>query len=230
MPASDEVGSLRGARPPSRDSTRSKRTTPGHDLSARGNVAKADNSGWSLYGARRSQPVATGSTRDGSGNGSLKRKPLPSVASSCLSRSMVSRASAVGCHPLREVPSLRRRGSTRGPLSAGFRRALTQATHYSTIMHDLLFARASINRASLTAQAVRRRPHDQHHQQADVRQYFGPAFLVDGSSLALASPRLMNGARRPGEKTLAQSSHLSPARVALSHEVPRRSTPHHRRQ
>jgi len=25
---------------------------------------------------------------------------------------MVSRASAVGCHPLREVPSLRRRGST----------------------------------------------------------------------------------------------------------------------
>ena len=72
-------------------------------------------------------------------------------------------------------------------------------------MHDLLFARASINRASLTAQAVRRRPHDQHHQQADVRQYFGPAFLVDGSSLALASPRLMNGARRPGEKTLAQA-------------------------
>ena len=114
----------------------------------------------------------------------------------------------MGCHPLREVPSLRRRGSTRGPLSAGFRRALTQATHYSTIMHDLLFARASINRASLTAQAVRRRPHDQHHQQADVRQYFGPAFLVDGSSLALASPRLMNGATRPGEKTLAQASVL----------------------
>ena len=111
---------------------------------------------------------------------------------------MVSRASAVGCHPLLKVPSLRRRGSTRGPLSAGFRRALTQATHYSTIMHDLLFARASINRASLTAQAVRRRPHDQtHHQQADVRQYFRPAFLVDGSSLALASPGLMNGARAP---------------------------------
>jgi hypothetical protein len=27
-----------------------------------------------------------------------------------------------------------------------------------------------------------------------VRQYFGPAFLVDGGSLALASPRPMNGA------------------------------------
>ncbi len=31
-------------------------------------------------------------------------------------------------------------------------------------------------------------------QRADVRQYFGPAFLVDGGSLALASPRPMNGA------------------------------------
>jgi hypothetical protein len=60
--------------------------------------------------------------------------------------------------------------------------------------------------ASLTAQAVRRPPHDQHHQQADVRQYFGPAFLVDGASLALASPRLMNGARHPSEKALAQAT------------------------
>ena len=146
-------------------------------------------------------------------------------------RQQQAKTVAVGCDPLPEtfhgkqgvcrgpppvakVPSLRRRGSTRGPLSAGFRRALTQATHYSTIMHDLLFARASTSRASLTEQAVRRPPHDQHDQQADV----------------LASPRLMNGARRPGEKTLARSSHLSRARVALSHEVPRRSTPHHRRQ
>jgi hypothetical protein len=31
-------------------------------------------------------------------------------------------------------------------------------------------------------------------------------------------------------ETLAQSSDLSRARVALSHEVPRRPTPHHRRQ
>src|SRR5205814_6090863 len=68
-----------------------------------------------------------------------------------------------------------------------------QATHYSTIMHDLLFARASTSRASLTEQAVRRPPHDQHDQQADM----------------LASPRLMNGARRPGEKTLAHLRVLS---------------------
>jgi hypothetical protein len=185
---------------------------------------------WSLYGAPGSQPVARNQAAKPAESGITKPKRLPAVATICGRKPMVSRASAVGCHPLREVPSLRRRGSTRGPLSAGFRRALTQATHYSTIMHDLLFARASINRASLTAQAVRRRPHDQHHQQADVRQCFGPAVLVDVSSLALASPRLMNGARRPGEKTPAQSSHLSRARVALSHEVPSRSTPHHRRQ
>ncbi|MBN2839635.1 MAG: hypothetical protein JXP37_01580, partial [Coriobacteriia bacterium] len=70
-------------------------TTPGHDLSARGNVAKVDNSGWSLYGAQRSQPVATGSKRDGAENGSLKRKPLPSVATSCPTRSMVRRGSTV---------------------------------------------------------------------------------------------------------------------------------------
>jgi hypothetical protein len=88
------------------------------------------------------------------------------------------------CDPLpaaAEVPSLRRRGSTRGPLSAGFRRALTQATHYSSIMHDLLFTRAS------TKQSI-----------ADSASRSAPA--------TLASPRLMNGARRPGEKTLAQPS------------------------
>jgi hypothetical protein len=139
------------------------------------------------------------------------------------SRGKQAKSVATGCHPLPEKfhgkqgvcrrlppvaggPLPAKEGSIRGPLSAGFRRGLTQATHYSTIMHDLLFARASTNRASLTAKAVRRPPHDQHHQQAEVRQYFGPAFLVDGGSLALASPRLMNGARRPGEKTLAQPS------------------------
>jgi hypothetical protein len=157
MPASDEVGSLRGARPPSRDSTRSKRTTPGHDLSARGNVAKADNSGWSLYGARRSQPVATGSTRDGSGNGSLKRKPLPSVASSCLSRSMVSRASAVGCHPLREVPSLRRRGSTRGPLSLWIQ-AGANSGHSLLHNHARSAIRARVYQQSIPDSASRSAP------------------------------------------------------------------------
>jgi len=38
-----------------------------------------------------------------------KPKPLPWVATSCRGNLMVSRASAVGCHPLREVPSLRGR-------------------------------------------------------------------------------------------------------------------------
>jgi hypothetical protein len=52
-------------------------------------VVMLDNEGWSLYGAQRSQLVATGGKWEGAENGSDKRKPLPSVATSCLSRSMV---------------------------------------------------------------------------------------------------------------------------------------------
>jgi hypothetical protein len=93
---------------------------------------------------------------------------LPSVATSWRNQRMLSSASAVGCHPLRKVPSLRRCGSTRGPLSAGFRQALTQATHYSTTMHDLLFARASTKRsisdsASRSAPATRPAPSTSRH-------------------------------------------------------------------
>src|ERR687896_563851 len=58
-------------------------------------VVMLDNEGWSLYGAQRSQLVATGGKWEGAENGSDKRKPLPSVASSCLSRSMVRRGSTV---------------------------------------------------------------------------------------------------------------------------------------
>ena len=36
-----------------------------------------DNEGWSLYGAQRSQLVATGGKWEGAENGSDKRKPLP---------------------------------------------------------------------------------------------------------------------------------------------------------
>jgi hypothetical protein len=54
---------------------------------ATSSVALVDYKGWSLCGAPWLQPVATGSKRDGAENGSLKRKPLPSVATSCLSRS-----------------------------------------------------------------------------------------------------------------------------------------------
>src|SRR5204862_1884410 len=54
--------------------------------------------------------------------GEEKPEPLPWVETGRVQRSMVSRASAVGCHPLREVPSLRRRG---GPIL--LRRALSLA-------------------------------------------------------------------------------------------------------
>jgi hypothetical protein len=60
-----------------------------------GLVANGDNEAWSLYGAQRSQLVATGRKWEGAENGSLKRKPLPRVATRCLSRSMVRRGSTV---------------------------------------------------------------------------------------------------------------------------------------
>src|SRR6266480_1250621 len=68
--------------------------------------------GWSRYGAPGSQPVATSGKSTGSQTRRNKPNRLPPAATSCARRSMVSRASAVGCHPLLEVPSLRRRGST----------------------------------------------------------------------------------------------------------------------
>ncbi len=65
-----------------------------------------------LYGAPWLQPVANGGKCPGRANRKNKRNPLPLAAAGCVRRSMVSRASAVGCHPLQKVPSLRRRGST----------------------------------------------------------------------------------------------------------------------
>src|SRR6266567_4690625 len=73
-------------------------------------VSRADNKGWSLYGAPWLQPVATGSKCASPENGSNKPKPSPPVATSCRSERMVSRASAVGCHQLREVPLLANEG------------------------------------------------------------------------------------------------------------------------
>src|SRR6266581_1754832 len=46
-------------------------------------VSRADNGGWSLYGAPWLQPVATGRKSPTPENGGNKRKPLPSVATSC---------------------------------------------------------------------------------------------------------------------------------------------------
>jgi len=58
-------------------------------------VFRSDNAIWSLYGAQRSQPVATGGKWDGADNGSNKQKPLPWFATGCLSRSLVRRGSTV---------------------------------------------------------------------------------------------------------------------------------------
>src|SRR5436190_2769004 len=57
---------------------------------------------------------------------------------------MVSRASAVGCHPLREVPSLRRRGSTCRRRGGSLRQPLGRHVHCFTIMQDLIFARVRV--------------------------------------------------------------------------------------
>ena len=90
----------------------------------RADVAREDNAGWSLYGAPRLQAMASNRKSRRPSKRQNKPKPLPPVATSCRKERMVSRASAVGCHPLRKVPSLRERRSislkrqvprTRGP-------------------------------------------------------------------------------------------------------------------
>src|SRR6266511_3542925 len=50
---------------------------------------------WSVYGAERSQPVATGGRWDDLESGSDTRKPLPWVATSCPDPKMVRRGSTV---------------------------------------------------------------------------------------------------------------------------------------
>ena len=58
-------------------------------------VAKRDNSGWSVYGAHRSQQVATGGKWGDTEHGSGKRNPLPWVATGCRADHMVRRGSTV---------------------------------------------------------------------------------------------------------------------------------------
>jgi hypothetical protein len=71
-------------------------------------VVRVDNEVWSLYGAQRSQLVATGRKWEGAENRSHKRKPLRWVATRCLSRSMVR----VHAHQEREgVVSLASQGA-----------------------------------------------------------------------------------------------------------------------
>ncbi len=71
-------------------------------------VANAENGrihrGWSTYEAQQAQRVAINGKSGGRQNRPDTRNPLPWVATGRLKRSMVSRASAVGCHPLRDTP------------------------------------------------------------------------------------------------------------------------------
>ena len=67
-------------------------------------LARAQFRGWSLYGAPWLQTVAIVGKSRSRGSRRNKRKPLRPVATRCLRSSMVSRASAVSCPPLREVP------------------------------------------------------------------------------------------------------------------------------
>jgi hypothetical protein len=62
---------------------------------SRPHVAFTDDCGWSVYGAERSQLVATGGKWDGPENGSNRPKPLPWVATSCDPVRMVRRGSTV---------------------------------------------------------------------------------------------------------------------------------------
>ena len=55
-------------------------------------VVRSDNEGWSLYGAQRLHPVAIGGNGTDLKTAQKRRKPLPWVATSCPSRSMVSGA------------------------------------------------------------------------------------------------------------------------------------------
>src|SRR5207253_2362427 len=59
-------------------------------------------------GGRNQWQSAANRSREGTAETSQNR--LRWAATGCREEYMVSRASAVGCHPLREVPSLRRRG------------------------------------------------------------------------------------------------------------------------
>src|SRR6266540_2759688 len=82
-----------------------------NDLRALTRLCRGGPTTCHLYGAPWLQQVAVSGKSIRRERGEDKPKPLPPAATSCLGSSMVSRASAVGCHPLREVPSLRRRGS-----------------------------------------------------------------------------------------------------------------------
>jgi hypothetical protein len=67
---------------------------------------RSDNEEWSLYGAPWLQPVATSGRWRGREDRLNRRKPLLSVATGCLSRSMVKSMFATACHRLPTIPFL----------------------------------------------------------------------------------------------------------------------------
>src|SRR5918995_3433637 len=66
-----------------------------HEPQSGGDVSTIGNIRWSLYGAQRSQRVATGGKRSSCETAQTSGKPLPSVATSCRRSSMVRRGSTV---------------------------------------------------------------------------------------------------------------------------------------
>jgi hypothetical protein len=71
--------------PARHESTPSQAARWSNSACSRPRVAFTANRVWSIYGAERAQPVATGRKWDSRANGSNKPKPLPLVATSCRS-------------------------------------------------------------------------------------------------------------------------------------------------
>jgi hypothetical protein len=70
-------------------------STPRERQPSQGAQHRATAQTWSTYGAKRSQPVATGRKCSSTKNGRNKRKPLPLVAARCRSKRMVRRGSTL---------------------------------------------------------------------------------------------------------------------------------------
>ena len=68
--------------------------------------------GWSIYGAKRAQPVATGRKWDRAENGSNEPIGNRCQAAATVPERMVKSVFATACHPLPTIPFLLERGST----------------------------------------------------------------------------------------------------------------------
>ena len=89
VPQHDEVGDddERGSEPePERHPGEELKPTRSHPQSLHDGGRERGSELWSLYGAPWLQPVAISGKRRGAENGRNKRKPLPSVATSCLGK------------------------------------------------------------------------------------------------------------------------------------------------